>query len=165
MKKWEPESNTHIARRVGKTGEESCELGSVCARISIQGLQSVDPSSGKTNRQRLIEEMADVQAQINCNIGTILTDDEHRWFQQRTIEKMAQMSEWEAHYKPSLDSHPQAQVVATRQYYWKDELCEAYNASKPSCTCWHDEGTGPCPDGKHPNKGQQLTWRQKGGAS
>lgn len=99
MNKWEPEPNAHIARRVGKTGEEAGELGSVCARIGIQGLAAIDPSSGKTNRLRLLEKMADVQAQINCNLGTILTVDEFRHFQQRTISKMAQMSEWEAHYR------------------------------------------------------------------
>ena len=52
---------------------------------------------------------------------------------------------------------------ATRQYYWKDDRCEAFNAHKASCICWHDEGTGPYPDGKHPQG--KLTWRKKPAAA
>lgn len=43
-----------------------------------------------------------------------------------------------------------------RQYYYRDNKCEAYNASKGTCICWHDEGTGPLPEGR-----PGLAWRNK----
>lgn len=97
MNPWKPDANPHQHRRLGKTGEEVNELGTVLFRISIQGIDEVDPSSGKTNRQRLYEEMADVQAQINKNLeffglhGNIA-------FNERVRQKMLQMDDWESHY-------------------------------------------------------------------
>lgn len=43
-----------------------------------------------------------------------------------------------------------------RQYFYKNNKCESYNSSKSSCTCWHDEGTGPFAEGR-----SGLTWREK----
>lgn len=98
MNPWVPDDNPHQARRIGKTGEEVNELGSVLFRISIQGIDSVDPSSGKTNRQRLLEESADVYAQLDCNMDAIFSAKERNEIYLRAIEKRRQMAEWEAHY-------------------------------------------------------------------
>lgn len=96
MTKWTPDCNPHQARRIGKTLEELHELGAVLARISIQGLDAVDPGTGKTNRQRMNEETADVIAQINRNFHAFAmpADD----IDKRVQEKEAMMAEWEAHF-------------------------------------------------------------------
>lgn len=96
MSRWVPDDDAHQARRMGKTLEEAGELVAVLARISIQGLESVDPGTGKTNRQRLMEEMADVQAQIGCTVLALDLDQD--FMARRTAEKMRQMGEWEAHF-------------------------------------------------------------------
>lgn len=99
MNRWEPEPNAHYQRRVGKTAEEAGELVAVLARVAIQGLDAIDPSSGKANRLRLMEEMADVYAQIGCNYRTILTKEEREEFARRVEKKTMQMDQWEAHYE------------------------------------------------------------------
>lgn len=103
MSKWTPDQNPHQARRVGKTLEEMGEAVAVfgnavaiLARISIQGLDSVDPGTGKTNRQRLQDELADVQAQIGCTVLSLGLDQNH--MARRRAEKMRQMGEWESHF-------------------------------------------------------------------
>lgn len=97
MSKWEPDDAPHQARRIGKTLEELGELTAVLARISIQGLDAVDPSSGKINRQRLEEEIADVMAQ--CEVTTRVLKLDILGIAWRTAEKSAQMAEWEEHYR------------------------------------------------------------------
>lgn len=99
MNPWKPDTSPRQARRIGKTSEEVNELGAVLARISIQGVDEVDPASGKTNRQRMVEEMADVMAQIELNLDFFeINDAAHIAFERRVIEKKRQMREWEAHF-------------------------------------------------------------------
>jgi hypothetical protein len=59
---WETEPSPHVLAVVGKLGEEACELGNICFRIAIQGLDGKDPETGKPNIQALMEEIADVRA-------------------------------------------------------------------------------------------------------
>lgn len=99
MQPWKPDDNPHQARRIGKTAEEVAELGAVLARISIQGMDAIDPSSGKTNKRRLMEEMADVEAQIACNKRALFNEDELAVMNVRKVMKITQMAEWEAHFK------------------------------------------------------------------
>lgn len=99
MNPWVPDDNPHQARRVGKTLEEAGELVGVLGRITIQGMDSIDPSSGKTNRQRLLEETADVMAQCECNLWAMFTSEERTFIHERALEKRRQMAEWEEHYK------------------------------------------------------------------
>lgn len=94
MSKWTPESSPMILRRVGKTGEEAAELGKVCSRITIQGIDGTDPATGETNRAALAKEIADVVAQCYTTINA-LGLDEHA-IRLRVIEKQRQMAEWEA---------------------------------------------------------------------
>lgn len=49
----------------GKFAEELAECGSAIARCIIQGIDECEPSTGKSNRQWLEEEIADVIANIN----------------------------------------------------------------------------------------------------
>lgn len=96
MNPWRPDDDPRQARRLGKTAEELGELQAVIARIQIQGMDGIDPSSGKTNRQRLIEETADVLAQLQCNREYFGISWEV--IAERGQMKYEQMTEWEAHY-------------------------------------------------------------------
>lgn len=99
MNKWTPDESPQQARRIGKTLEELGELTAVLARVSIQGINAIDPASGVDNRARLIDEMADVVAQIHCNCQFLeLTDEELRYFSNRMIEKKGMMQIWESHF-------------------------------------------------------------------
>lgn len=99
MNPWKPDADPVQARRIGKTLEELSELGAVLARISIQGVDGVDPASGKTNRLRLHEESADVMAQIACNVEAFKLDID--FIENRGRKKVVLMSEWEAHFVPA----------------------------------------------------------------
>lgn len=94
MNPWVPIANPRMQRRLGKTAEELSELLCVIARIGIQGMDEIDPASGKTNRQRFHEETADVIAQINCNFREFDMPAEE--IDERVQEKEALMEEWEA---------------------------------------------------------------------
>ena len=97
MNPWKPDDDPRQARRIGKTTEEVNELGAVLARISIQGLDAIDPGSGKTNRVRLEEEMADCYAQFEKTTDYLKLD--RTAIGLRVINKMQQMDDWEAHFK------------------------------------------------------------------
>lgn len=90
---WKTETNPLRSRRLGKLAEEVSECGAVAARCWIQGINEIDPSSGKTNRRRLQEEMADVLAQVVCSIRDLDLDQD--FIMTRTLDKIAQMEEWE----------------------------------------------------------------------
>lgn len=102
MTKWIPDANPHQARRMNKTLEELNELGAVLSRINNQGMDAIDPASGKTNRQRMHEETADVLAQLDCNVRAFDMDKDVMWDRQE--RKVAEMNEWEAHYLPGGQS-------------------------------------------------------------
>lgn len=97
MNKWTPESDPMILRRVGKTGEECAELAKVCSRITIQGLDGIDPATGESNRQALTKEVADVMAQRLVTMEALGLDIAA--ISVRTDHKVAQMAEWEALFK------------------------------------------------------------------
>lgn len=94
MNKWTPEQNQMILRRVGKTGEEAAELMKVTSRIVIQGIDGIDPATGKTNRQALTEEIADVIAQAKVTVDALGLDNDA--IMARAARKEQQMHEWEA---------------------------------------------------------------------
>ena len=100
MNKWIPTTDLLTLRRMGKLGEELGELQTVAARVIIQGIDEVDPGSGKVNRLRLMDELADVQAQIGCTVLAFALDQEY--MTRRTAEKMRQMAEWEALFAASV---------------------------------------------------------------
>lgn len=91
--KWVPDADPKQARRIGKSLEELGELVAVLGRISIQGIDAIDPASGKSNRQRLEEESADVYAQLDCNLVALGMDQAKLW--ERRKLKVAAMAEWE----------------------------------------------------------------------
>ena len=99
MSPWTPTTNLHELRRFGKLLEELGELQAVVARCVIQGINERDPSSGSINRMRLMDELADVQAQINCTINSFFDFQVDRVaIAERCEIKTRQMAEWEAHF-------------------------------------------------------------------
>lgn len=106
MTKWQHTTEPLHVRRLGKTGEELAELAAVVSRCLIQGIDEIDPSSGKTNRQRFIDETADVRAQLNCNdraFGLPVAE-----IAARVAKKEAWMAEWESHYSAAPQPTPLA---------------------------------------------------------
>ncbi len=94
MNKWTPTTDLLMLRRMGKLQEELGELGSVAARCVIQGINEVDPGSGKVNKLRLEHEIADVIAQCRVTIKALGLSDYD--IAERVFEKERQMAEWEA---------------------------------------------------------------------
>lgn len=94
MSPWKVTTDPLTLRRMGKLGEEAGELLAVTNRVVIQGIDEVDPSSGKTNRQRLTDEVADVIAQCETTIRDLGLDQ--NYIAERVLKKCMQMFEWEA---------------------------------------------------------------------
>ena len=61
---WQPITNKRTLALLGKLGEEASELSSAAFRCIIQGVDEVEPTTGKPNRQWLEEEIADVLAML-----------------------------------------------------------------------------------------------------
>lgn len=94
VSKWTPTTNLMMLRRMGKLSEELGELQAVAARVIIQGIDEIDPGTGKVNRQRLEDEIADVLAQCNVTIRSLRLN--HDRIHNRASDKACQMAEWEA---------------------------------------------------------------------
>lgn len=62
---WMPITDIKALRVLGKAVEETAELNKALARAIIQGLDGIDPHTGKDNRTAILEEMADVEANIS----------------------------------------------------------------------------------------------------
>lgn len=99
MNTWTPTTDLLTLRRMGKLGEELGEAQVVAARVIIQGIDEVDPGSGKVNRQRLMDELADVQAQIGCTV--LAFDLDQDYMGRRTAEKIRRMEQWDALFAAS----------------------------------------------------------------
>lgn len=61
---WIPECDQVRLATLGKLIEECNELSARAARCIIQGIDEVDPDSGRTNREELSLEVSDVIATI-----------------------------------------------------------------------------------------------------
>lgn len=119
MSKWEVTTDQKLLRRLGKLLEELGELSAVAARIIIQGADEIDPGSLKANRDRLTDELADVQAQIGCTILYLGLDQDY--MARRTARKIRNMAEWER--LVALDEKPSAAA--------RDEACpDIYKTAK-----------------------------------
>ena len=102
LQSWYVEIDSQRLRRFGKTLEELGELQAVVARCIIQGIDEVDPSSQKTNRLRLEEEIADVYAQLFLLEERFNLDTE--FIAERMMHKTDQMYEWDRLVEE--DTHP-----------------------------------------------------------
>lgn len=102
MNPWRPITNPLHLRRLGKLAEELAELQKAVARCIIQGLDGIDPATGKVNHQALWEELADVRAQVGVTTHTFdLPVDK---MAHRSAMKYAQMEDWEEALKQN--EHP-----------------------------------------------------------
>lgn len=61
---WRPEQDETVVKHLGKLGEECCELGARLFRAVIQGVDGIDPVTGRTNRDEIADEIADVEALV-----------------------------------------------------------------------------------------------------
>lgn len=90
-----------MLRRMGKLLEELLELGIVAVRCIIQGIDEVDPGSGKANRQRLKDELADVLAQCSVTCQYLFDNiNDREYIMARQRQKIGYMAEWEAMFTP-----------------------------------------------------------------
>lgn len=94
MNPWAVTRDPKLLRRMGKLLEELGEASSVASRVIIQGIEEIDPSSGQANRRRLVDELADVQAQIDETRELLAIDV--GYFEARVARKRSNMQEWEA---------------------------------------------------------------------
>lgn len=93
MSPWRVERKAKVLRRVGKTGEEAAELIKILFRIVIQGLEGIDPATGKTNVEAMEEEIADAYLQLDLSVEQFDLDPKR--IVERMERKRANMVEWE----------------------------------------------------------------------
>lgn len=58
---WKPMRDPQDLKTLGKLGEELGEASAAVSRCIIQGIDECEPTTGKQNRQWLLEELADVR--------------------------------------------------------------------------------------------------------
>lgn len=87
---WMPEQDQHRLACLGKLIEECNELAARAARCIIQGIDATDPASGRTNREELAREMADVEACMHQAEKRL----DVKWQAKRAIEKSAGFNRW-----------------------------------------------------------------------
>ena len=61
---WQPMSDPVDLAVIGKTLEELAECSAALSRCLIQGIDELDPDTGRSNRDQLTDEVADVYATI-----------------------------------------------------------------------------------------------------
>lgn len=89
---WQPVTNTLDLKHLGKLAEELSELGQVVARCIIQGVDEVQPVTGKSNKLWLEEEVADVYANLQLVRSRFKLDDE--FIEQRVKDKRDYLRNW-----------------------------------------------------------------------
>lgn len=92
VSKWVPTTNIGHLRALGKALEENGELGAALARCLIQGIDEVEPTTGKPNRQWLQEEIADVYAALEIVQDQFSLDT--NWISRRKWEKFGKLEAW-----------------------------------------------------------------------
>lgn len=104
LTKWELEQDELTRRRIGKTTEEAFELneavsrlGQKLARMLLQGVGAVNPSTGKELVGEVEKEIADVYAQLDETVEALGLNP--KAIKERRNEKRALMREWEEMYK------------------------------------------------------------------
>jgi hypothetical protein len=92
MSTWRPEPSPRVAAAMGKLTEECGELIAILGRCAAQGVDGIDPDTGKPNRRALEEEIADAMALQWC-VMTILALDS-QFIKRRYSEKIKIKSQW-----------------------------------------------------------------------
>lgn len=89
---WKPITNLCDLKHLGKLGKELGEASAVTSRCIIQGLDGLNPETGKPNRRWLEEEIADVLANFDLVVTRFNLDKE--FIMQREAKKIALLREW-----------------------------------------------------------------------
>jgi NTP pyrophosphatase (non-canonical NTP hydrolase) len=89
---WNPITDRLQLKLLGKLGEEASELTTVVCRCIIQGVDEVQPVSGKSNKLWLEEEIADVIANIALVTGSF--DLNREFISRRAKEKVDYLKPW-----------------------------------------------------------------------
>lgn len=66
---WQPETRQYELAVLGKLAEEGSEVATAAVRCIIQGIDECEPVTGKSNREWLEDEIADIRAQ--CELATV----------------------------------------------------------------------------------------------
>ena len=100
---WMPITDIKTLRVLGKAAEETAELNKALARAIIQGLDGIDPHTGKDNRTAILEEMADVEANLtllkdffdfNRMLLSEYNNETHEYYT-RYLNKAEKLKEWQ----------------------------------------------------------------------
>lgn len=89
---WHPIKDPIQLKTLGKLVEELGECSSAVARCIIQGVDEVEPVTGKPNREWLLEEIADVLANIELVVDLYKLDA--RTIAGRKVRKMINLEQW-----------------------------------------------------------------------
>lgn len=89
---WHPTTRPIDLKHLGKFGEELNECGSAVSRCIIQGIDEREPVTGKSNREWLEDEIADVTA--NMALVSEHFDLDHERIFKRVMRKMEQLRAW-----------------------------------------------------------------------
>lgn len=116
---WVPMCEPIDIKHIGKMIEEFCECGAALARSLIQGIDEVEPTTKKPNRQWLQEEIADVLA--NCQLVVAHFGLDKDAIRERRDRKKVRLSAWHkmlAHHAPIvteqfMDSNPASTPPST----------------------------------------------------
>lgn len=89
---WHPITDAQDLKTLGKLAEELGECSAAVARCIIQGVDGLEPTTGKVNRQWLQDELADVLA--NIGLVTIRFDLDHEAIDARVSFKAELLAAW-----------------------------------------------------------------------
>jgi hypothetical protein len=90
---WNPETSQHRLAVLGKLAEEGSEVATAAVRCIIQGIDECEPVTGKSNREWLEDEIADIMAQ--CNLAVTALGLSHGRIVQRVKRKMDYTGSWQ----------------------------------------------------------------------
>lgn len=92
MNPWHPITDSVDLKHLGKLNEELSECGAAVSRVIIQGLNEVEPTTRKPNREWLEEEIADVEANIELCKRRFELDRE--FIRNRKDSKIQRLETW-----------------------------------------------------------------------
>jgi hypothetical protein len=140
---WVPMTNPVHLAVLGKAGEELGELISAKDRCIIQGLDGIDPDSGKVNRDWLTDEVADVAAML-LHIARRFNLDSYA-IEERKQRKYVYKGKWFDKLQRDLDAN-----VADIKSLFSKCLAIQYSDTTVCSAChlmWDTNDTAPpaCP--------------------
>lgn len=90
---WLPEKDPVTICILGKLAEELNECAGRVARALIQGIDGIEPEDGRTNREHLVDELADVQALLDLANLNLFPDKAH-YQMERSRKKYEHKRKW-----------------------------------------------------------------------